>query len=215
MLQHQQVTGEEYLAQVEPAMRHLFAGINSYLEQYRRIHWPSEARNQEELAQGMKDLEAWFGGQFSLSVLCGAVLQIAATGLEVCSRNTAIPAACSSFASAETARYCVGRVVHGLPLGSLILAGRHQFAHWPHERERDEKGAGFSQFVQGVFDHLLQVHYNDPLMDLVYDLGNNFYQGTAIRADSLVLSEMGWTTDEQCLADMRDMLNCTDPGKEN
>lgn len=209
MLTHQRMTAEQYIAQVEPAMRHLFDGIETYLEKFRRIHWPSEAKSREELDQGMRELEEWFGGQFSLSVLCGAALQIAAQGIGVCSRNSTIPASCSSFAFPEHARFCVGRDVRGLPIGTLVCAGRHQFAHWQDERPRDEKGrAGFSKFTQGVFDHMTRVRYNDPLMDLGYDLGNDFYRGTAIRADSLLLTEMGWTTYDRYFADMRDMLDC-------
>lgn len=111
-------------------MRHLFDGINSYLEQYRRIHWPSEARTREELQQGMQELEEWFAGQFSLAVLCGSVLHIAAQALTACSSNSTIPSTCSPFASTEMARYCVAREVRGLPIGTLVCAGRHQFTHW-------------------------------------------------------------------------------------
>jgi hypothetical protein len=214
MLKHQKMTAEQYLAQVEPAMRHLFDGIESYLERYRRIHWPTQARNSEELALGMRELEEWFAGQFSLSVLCGAVLLIADQVIDACSRNTTIPPACASFAAAESARFCVGRDVHGLPLGTIIRAGRHQFAHWQEEHEwdsDDKRPAGFNPFVQGVFDQLRRVHESNSLSDLVYDLGNDFYRSpSAIRADSLLLTEMGWTTYDGYVADMRNMLGIAD-----
>jgi hypothetical protein len=205
MLEHQRITPEQYLAQVESAVRHLFDGIGTYLERYHRIHWPSQAKDRAELELGMKELAEWFAGQFSLSVLCGAVLQIAAQALEVCSTNSEIPPECEPFAQAEMARYCVGRRVHGLPIGTIVCAGRHQFAHWEEEHTRDEKSAGFSKFVEGVF-HRLNLQHQSSLMDLVYDLGNEFYRGEPIRADSLMLTELSWTTYDRYLADMQDML---------
>jgi hypothetical protein len=201
------ITRDEYLAQVEPAVRYLFDGIGSYIDRFKRLRWPSQARTKDELAESMKELESWMAGEFSLAVLCGSVLQLAAQGLKLCSHNAVIPPSCSAFASAEHAPFCVGRELYGLPLGVFVCAGRHQFAHWEDERRIDEAGrVGFSPFVEAVFNTLLYAHRHDPLKDMVYDLGNDFYGGTPIRSDSLMLEDMGWTTYELYLADMREML---------
>jgi hypothetical protein len=206
MLAHQRMTAEDYLVQSEPAMRHLFDGIVACNEKC-PLHWPSEARTAEEHAQAMCELETWMAGSFARSILCGAILEISSQAIQACSQNSSIPAMCKPFTDPKKhAVFCVGRLIHGLPLGVLILAGRHQYVHWIEERERDETGAGFHRFVQGVFDVLQRAHENNPFMDLAYGLGNTFYQGDAIRADFIIQSEIGWTNYERHLADMREML---------
>src|SRR5262245_34445686 len=91
------MTGEVYLAQAETAARHSFNGIGNYLERFPHIHSSTEARTQEELALDMKELEDWSAGQFSLGVLCGGILQLAAQGLEMCSTNGTIPPSCAAL----------------------------------------------------------------------------------------------------------------------
>lgn len=216
MLTHQRMSPERYLGKVEPAMRHLFAAIEDYLERSRNTPSPLNARSQEEHRQAMAALEGLIEEEFSVSVLCGSVIVIADQIIDVCSTNVTIPTLCESFTEAESARFCIGRERHGLPLGAIIHAGRHQFTHWKDEREWDVKRrAGFSKFTQGVFDHLLHVRYNDPLMDLVYDLGNEFYRGSSpIRSTSLLLTELGWTGYNQYLTDMQDMFDLSLGGAE-
>lgn len=196
------MTADRFLEQTAAAMRHTFEGVEGYLDRYRHIRWPSKGRTPEELADGMRDLEEWFAGEFSLAVLCGAILQIAAQGLKICSTNSVIPASCSAFATQTTARYCVGREIHGLPVGAIVCAGRHQFAHW-----EDEHTHGFNKFVRGVFDHLAGVFANDPTNDMVFVLGHEFFGGVPIRALPLVLDEIGWTKYERYRVDMQDMLS--------
>ena len=111
MLEHQRMTPEKYLVKVEPAVRHLFVGIEQYLTRYRRLPSPLTLKPGEEIQQYLAEMEELFEGQHSLALLCGSVLQIAAQGLAVCSANATIPHSCASFASKEMARYCVGREV--------------------------------------------------------------------------------------------------------
>jgi hypothetical protein len=66
---------------------------------------------------------------------------------------------------------------------------------------------GFNEFVKGVFNHLAGVFHDDVLNDLIYELGNDFYGGTPIRASTLVLNEIRWTTYDRYIVDMRDMLS--------
>jgi hypothetical protein len=45
-----QMTAAHYLAQVEPAVRHQFEGIESYLDQFRRIRRVSQAKKEDRKA---------------------------------------------------------------------------------------------------------------------------------------------------------------------
>ena len=44
----------------------------------------------------------------------------------------------------------------------IVVAGRHQYAHWEDEGER-----GFSRFADGVFNRLLDVYMDDITRDMV------------------------------------------------
>lgn len=199
------MTPEHYLAQSEQATRHIFDGIRDYLERYRQLHWPAQARNQAELSIAIQDLEAWRVSEFALAVLCGAVLQIADAGIDACGHNQVIPVTCAPFATTETARYCVGREVHGLPLGAIVHFGRH----WA-SRSTDDRTHGCSTFTNAVFDRLLDIYYEssaDPARQ-----ETDAYRGQPMRADSLVLTTIGWTSYDAYVADMQDMLRRRDSG---
>lgn len=198
---------DAFLRKTDGAVRHLFAGIGEYVERYQTLPSPLHAPTLEYRNSAMQALERWMDiDVFSLSVLCGAVLQIADKGLDVCSTNTKLPKSCAAFAGRGEAKYCVGRDVHGLPLGAIIHAGRNQHEHW-NEEEADHPSGGFHRFVEGVFGHLVQVYYSDTLMDLTYGLGNPFAGLRRSRADSLLLTTIRWTTFDQYERDMRSMLD--------
>jgi hypothetical protein len=57
-------------------VRHLFDGIVVRVRAL--LPSPLNARSDEERTRAMLALEDWFGGEFSLGILCGTVLQIAA-----------------------------------------------------------------------------------------------------------------------------------------
>lgn len=197
------MTPDQYLARSEQATRHIFDGIRDYLERYRQLHWPAQARNQSELSTALRDLEAWRVSEFALAVLCGAVLQIADAGIDACCHNQTIPVTCAPFATMQTARYCVGREVHGLPLGAIIHFG----VHWA-SRSTDDRAPGCSTFTDAVFNRLLYVYYESRT-----DFGRqetDAYRGQPMRVDSLVLTTIGWTSYDAYVTDMRDMLRRRD-----
>ena len=108
-------------------------------------------------------------------------------------------------------KYYVGREVHESPLGVYIHAGRNQFAHWGDEQERGDslkkKSAGFNEFTQRVFDHLVQAHYDDVLDDLVFDIGNPYYLGgPPTRSADIMLKVLGWRDYQEYEIDMKTMI---------
>ncbi|MGE5814565.1 MAG: hypothetical protein ACM36C_08775 [Acidobacteriota bacterium] len=189
-----------YLTQSERGARHVFDGIAVYLHQYGNLRWPALAKNTTELASALEDVANWRVAESALTVLCGAVLQIADMGLDACSTNESIPVACSGFTDPALARFCVGRDVHGLPLGAIVHFGRCRMGgteqHTPECRT----------FMNGVFDHLLHLYYTDGVTDPAREPAAGAYRGQPIRTDALVLSTIGWTSYDRYLRDMRLML---------
>lgn len=205
-------TGTEYLDTHEPAARFLFEGVRRFIELSQAIDMRDVGRRsvspdtQDGAAADYRRFQTY---QTALAVLCGSILQLADIGLYLCSKNRRIPDSCREFATDDTAKYCVGRDIHGLPLGVYVHAGRNQFAHWGDERTLDGAQswpAGFNTFTQAVFDRLLKVHYGHFFLDLVYNLGNDWYGGTPNRAADIVFPILHWYDYATYDADMRSMI---------
>jgi hypothetical protein len=152
------------------------------------------------LTSALEDVADWRVAESSFAVLCAAALQLADIGLDRCSTNESIPVTCTGFAKSGLARYCVGREVHGLPLGAIVHFGRIRMAGGAKERTRAD-----GTFMRGVFDHLLRIYYTDSAIDGVRG-DDSAYRGQPIRIDTLVVSTIGWTSYETYLADMHQML---------
>ena len=207
------MSGESYLKLTESASRHLFDGLAYYVNTLKQVDWRDlgfRSASPETQVEASREHERWVGYEFASGVLCGGILQLADTGLQVGSQNTAVPTSCSDLDPTKMAKYFVGREVCGLPLGVIVHAGRNQFAHWNDEHEYEESNerepVGFRQFTTTVFTRLLEEHCSHSFMDLVYDLGNPFYGGTPIRAADLVVSTIRWHDYAQYEKDMVDMI---------
>jgi hypothetical protein len=166
------------------------------------------AGSRDAFAESMNALNEWMAVDvFSLAVLCGAVLQIADKGIEVCSANKTIPKSCATFVRSQNlARYCIGRQIRGLPMGAIVHGGRNQDQHW-NEEDTHAVGGGFHPFTAGVFHALALAYSDEMLMDLVYVLGGHGLSGPPrSRADSIVLTTLKWTNYDSYIRDMRLML---------
>lgn len=141
-------TAAEYLEKTESATRHLFTAIEEYLGKLREgvvsvqlpfgsgqraIYQEWRQTNLEDLEHAQNARRDFRAESFALSTICGAVLQIAAKGLEVYSKNTNIHAVPSKLVKQNQAKYCVGREIQGIPLGLIIYAGRNQHTHFDEE----------------------------------------------------------------------------------
>jgi hypothetical protein len=92
--------------------------------------------------------------------------------------------------------FCIGRSIHGIPIGLLIYAGRIQYNHW-HEAEP------WNQVARLVLRKLYEVHSQNPLFDLAYDLE---YPSPYPVSHYIVRLELKWKGQEDFQADLRDML---------
>jgi hypothetical protein len=208
-----QLTGAEYLEISAPAAKHFFDGLQRHVDLLAKVDWhdlgfrSSRDKTASEAAADIRRADSY---RFAAGVISVSILQLADTGLSTCSQNVTVPSSCAHFVrSSKMARYCVGREIHGLPLGAIIHAARNQGIHWPDERVYDgtkDSPAGFNTFTQGVFEHLAAAHHHDMFMDLIYELGNPFYHGAPIRADAVLLTSLGWFDYSAYEKDMLEML---------
>lgn len=192
---------ESYLIDTEHAVRHIFTGIDYYEKLLAGVTPPSQAKSINEVKCYMELSKSYFGYSMSEATLCGAVLQIAFMGVFLFSNNKVIPANFSGLIKPENKKaisFCNGRLVHNIPIGLVIYAGRNQFNHWDDE--------SFDYPTTKVFEALLLAHYDNPLFDLAYELG---FPARTIKANHLVLNELKWRNYEQYNMDMKSLI-CTE-----
>ena len=134
----------------------------------------------------------------SEAVLCGAVLQIAFMAVFLFSKNETIPANSSRLVKPENKKaipFCIGRLVHNIPIGMIIYAGRNQFNHW--------EDRSFDHPTTQVFKALFLAHYDNPFFDMAYELE---FPERMIKANHLVLNELKWKNYEHYSTDMKSLV---------
>jgi len=178
-------------------MRHLFEGIQYYESLLDGVIPPSHATSMDEVNRYLEVAEKYFGYSYSESTLCGSVLQVAFMGIYLFSQNTTIPDNCTNFVkpNQKAVKFCVGRLVHNIPIGLVVYAGRNQFNHWDDE--------SFDFPTSQVFNALLMAYYENPLFDMAYELN---YPERTIKANHLVLNELHWTSYDRYLTDMETLI---------
>ena len=142
--------------------------------------------------------EEYFGASLSEATLCGSVLHVAFMGILLFSKNGTVPAHSSKLVNPENSkavRFCVGRLMHGIPIGLIVYAGRNQFNHWDDE--------SFDYPTTQVFSALLHAYCENTLFDMAYELQ---YPARTIKANHLMLNELKWRTYGQYIADMRALI---------
>jgi hypothetical protein len=213
-------TASEYLKRTKSAVQKLFEGIDSYTAGLERARTPVFVSSMPDQIQRHAELEAWmvehaaaiqaslaaqrdyFAESFALATLCGAVLQVAAKGLERFSTNMAIPEDWADVIKARDSavRYCVGRRVRHVPLGLIIYAGRNQHVHFGEGR--------LNQVNMTVFARLA-VHHgrnNDPtIRDPAFDLSNSLLLSFAHNVTTLI----DWRSYEAYERDFAELLAVT------
>jgi hypothetical protein len=208
MVKIRTLSGSDYLRMNEPAARHLFDGLRQFINLAQAIDMREAGRRSakpETRSSGDATVDAFERCWFTVAVFSGTILQLADIGVHMCSTNSAMPDSCRALEITDNmAKHCVGREVHGIPIGTIIHAARNQFAHWSDEDESEL--AGFRRFTKTIFDRLFEAHEADPLMDMTYELGNRWYGGTPIRSSDIVLNVLGWRTYESYAADMMQLI---------
>jgi len=176
----------KYIKETEHALRQLFDGVAYYRHLLQEIKHPmfiTDApigdkdthkaefsrwykENKHDIQNTHKKSREYFGLSFSNATLCGSILQIASMGIELFSLNDEIPDTCKPIVKPgqKAVKYCVGRIVRGLPLGIVIYAARNQYNHWDEPNPH--------QITQKVFDTLALGHGYGSVRDPAFDLSN-------------------------------------------
>lgn len=207
----------EYIAKTESAMRKFFDGIDSYLEVLRRSPNPffvtsnTEAAdfyaqheewtkdNQHSIAASLEAQEKYAAELFAQATLCGAVLQVAAKALECYSKNTDIPSEWSPVIKPKQkpVRFCVGRLIHGVPLGLVIYAARNQHTHFGDAKLNEPNLTVFERLAT---NHGIQS--SQPFRHPAFDLQNPGLVSFASNCTALI----GWRSYEAYEKDLRVLL---------
>lgn len=208
-------SASEYLKRTESAVRKLFEGIDSYTAGIERARTPVFVSSTLDQTKRDAELEAWmvanaaaieaaraaqrdyFAESFAMATLCGAVLQVAAKGLERFSMNVVIPQGWVDIVKPKEVRYCIGRRVRNVPLGLIIYAGRNQHVHF---------GEGKLNKLNTTVFARLAVHHgsnNDPtIRDPAFDLSNRRLVSFAHNVTALI----EWRSYEAYERDLVDLL---------
>jgi len=214
------MTPRKYVKEITHAAKQLFEGLSYYHKYLTAIETPifttmydDEAeferkykewakKNRKKLKEYDKNLQKYFGYAISKAALCGAILQIAFTGMKLHARpRKKVPASCKAIfkgkENSEAKKYCIGRMVHDIPMGLIIYAARNQYSHM------DDKV--YNPVTTNVFEHLTTFgtggKYRNPQFDLQV-------RKKEIYADN-VLAILEWDNLETFLKDMKEMLKCT------
>lgn len=209
----------EYLSETESAIRNLFKVLEQYNAILRKIKWPgfiilntskkaSEAafkkwqrKNNAAYKRALERQRRYLGYRISISTLCGAILQIAHTGIRLYSINKVVPSELLSIIKhgSKLACFCTGRRVREVPIGLIIYAGRNQYAHLDEEKMKN-------QVNEWVFNTLATEHgikSAEKFKDPAFDLNNK----RILIYSSNVLSILGWDSYDLYLADMKNLLS--------
>jgi hypothetical protein len=177
---------KEYLSKTESASKILFGGIDSYLDILRETPspvfvpgsfeeegWKKEdekwqCKNKEEIRVSIEAQNRFVDEFFAMSTLCSSLLQIAAMAIQKYSTNSDVP---DNFAeviktASKPAKFCVGRLKRGIPIGLIIYAGRNQFNHLDEDKLREPNTTIFEKLSQIEDLSNKGAHYKDPAFDL-------------------------------------------------
>ena len=134
---------------------------------------------------------------FAESLLAGLILQAAYTAIRLYSPPRLVPPDWQALipSGSDTARFCVGKLKHGVPTGLIVYAGRNQFSHWDEQLNR---------VPERVFRLLANAFDDDPLWDMVFELQTGVTHSFC--AGPVLFLALGWKSYDVYLAEMIEML---------
>lgn len=200
----------DYFEQTSHVVKHLYLGITSCQQWWEeaKAFWAPGSAEPPQTEEERADLDVfltkggeYFGRKFSEGLFCGAILQVAASGIVRFSKNSDLPASCRDlFKDIEPRekklKFCIGKERFGVPEGLIIYAGRNQYAHWEEEELRDKLNVR-------IFDKLNSAFQNNVFMDLAFDLSNPTIH---IYADLILLGVLQWRTYGAYVKGMKELL---------
>ena len=219
-------TPREFLTRTESAVRKLFAGVDEYIMIIRQGKIPIFSGTFHDRQGHDEAFEAWLSNNdqainislaaqrkflnesFALGMLCGAILQVAATGIRWFSRNSIIPDDFTISIGKQKkglAPFCIGRYVRNVPIGLIIYAGRNQYNHMEGEELHEPN--------RTVFDYLARNHghtSDEPFIDPSFDLNNT----SLINYSANVTALLGWRCYDNYFTDMSQLLGIYLAAKE-
>ncbi|BAV33394.1 hypothetical protein SCL_1080 [Sulfuricaulis limicola] len=205
-------TAQDYINQTASAVKHLFAGIDHYIQILRSAPTPvlitdnkqSDAilkswitANQADIERSRDAQRKFFAEKHALATLCGSILQIASMAIRRYSKNESVPPeflACIGT-NKNAMRHCIGRRLREVPIGLLIYAGRN---HYNHLEEGKLHEPNLTIFEMMATNHTYGFGIRDPAFDLHGNVGWNL--------PSNVTSILEWRAYERYEADMSQLL---------
>ena len=202
-------TPKDYFERTSHVVRHLYLGIASCHQMWEEAtaFWtptdrqiPKTEKERRELYTFLAKGVEYFSRKLSEGILCGAILQVAASAIQQFSDNAALPDSCRHLFEGirprqKQLRFCIGQERHGIPEGLIIYAGRNQYAHWEEEELRDELNVRILERLNAA--------YQDLSTGLPFDLSRPTIQ---IYADFLLLGVLEWKTYGAYLRGMKKLL---------
>lgn len=212
------MTYEQYLNRTEYAVKQLFDSLSHYQDLISESISPIITAEELDLEQGFEseELSQSFNDFFDKNpeikkqqelsrskfreymnknpahaIICGSILQVAHMGI---SKFSNYKGQCVVPVKNKSCKFCIGRLIKGVPIGLVIYAGRNQYNHWdesPHE------------LTKGVFNILATSNnttdYKDPAFNI--DLANiDVYSHN-------ILSLLGWNSYNDYKNDMLTISN--------
>jgi hypothetical protein len=183
-------TPDEYFQRTEHAVRHAYAGIE--------VCWSIYEATQQKLWG--RELGYELGkAQFSTAIFAGSILQVAYTAIRAFSQNSSVPANCATLVERPNntvVKFCIGKERNTVPIGLIIYAGRHQYAHWGEEEEPT------NPVVVKVFDALTIAFLKNSWSDLAFDVGN---PTIPVYSGEILLTALKWSSYDKYLGDMKEL----------
>lgn len=167
----------DYLVRTNSATQHLFNGVDELVGPIRHhrlpvfvgwgdsidpyTQWATE--HQDEVRESIAIQEKYVVELSAIAALCGAILQIAFHAFQLCSTNTAVAEKFGEVITAghKAEKFCVGRIVKGVPLGLMVYVGRNQHMHF--------EDASLKGVTRKMFDVILTSPHEGDLSRLVLD----------------------------------------------
>lgn len=195
----------EYLKNMDPAVQAQFDTLDQY---YALTNPPPLITDETGLVQWTDENKEWFERikeigtlDYAKAMLCGGIAQVAYVAIKEYSQNNSIDADDSKDFSispkANVVKFCIGRRVHGIPLGLLVYAARIQYNHW-------EDGTPENPVAKAVFRKLYEHNRTNPMFDLAYMLNWPIHRPVT---HYVIRGEMGWRSYDHYINDIREMLN--------
>ena len=207
------MTPGEHLKQTRHATEQLFKSLEFYykqLEQLQPVIFISSTvddiasgkefgewrkQNEAAISASIEKEKEYLGYALSEGTICGSILQIASMSIKTFSVNTLVSPECKAILSKGNAvKFCVGRLVRGLPTGLIVYAGRNQYNHMDD--------LSYNEVTTKVFDHLATHGTGGKYRDPAFDLTNR----SLINYAANIVALLGWKKYADYSADMKLMM---------